>query len=81
MMYHTMGTPRSWLEKFLSDKHVVHADRVAPGPWPPMEVLEEAVSFDQANLGGLALLVVAERRLNVTVDAYKCAGTPSFATA
>ncbi|CAK0797401.1 unnamed protein product, partial [Prorocentrum cordatum] len=71
MMYHTMGTPRRWLEKFLSDKHVVHADRV----------FEEAVSFDQANLGGLALLVVAERRLNVTVDAYKCAGTPSFATA
>ncbi|CAK0882305.1 unnamed protein product [Prorocentrum cordatum] len=81
MMYHTMGTPRSWLGKFLNDKYVVHADRVAPGPWPPMEVLEEAVSFDQANLGGLALLVVAERRLNVTVDAYKCAGTPSFASA
>ncbi|CAK0879112.1 unnamed protein product [Prorocentrum cordatum] len=36
---------------------------------------------ESANLGGLARLVVAERRLNVTVDAYKCAGAPSFATA
>eukprot|EP00959_Pyramimonas_sp_CCMP1952_P440606 9224637-Pyramimonas_sp.AAC.1 len=46
-----------------------------------MEALEEAGSFDQVNLGGLARLEVAERRLNVTVDAYKCVGTPSFATA
>ena len=56
---------KRWFERCLRDKHISSKDRAAHELRCLCDVLEEAASFDQVNLGALACLEVAARRLNM----------------
>ena len=61
------GSPRQWPERFLRDRHLSATDRAVHQLRCLCDVLEEAACFGQLNLGALACLEVAARRLNLTV--------------
>ena len=75
------GSPRQWVEHLLRDKHISGKDRAAHELRCLCDVLEEAACFDQLNLGALACLEVAARRLNLIVDGHKQGGAPSHVNA
>ena len=64
-------SPQQWLERLVRDKHISVKDRADHELRCLCDELEEAACFDQFNLGALACLEVAARRLNLMVDAHK----------
>ena len=66
---------------FLEDKHISGKDRAAHVLRCLCDLLEEAAFLDQLNLGALACLEVAARRLNLMVDADKQGDAPSYVNA
>ena len=70
-----------WLERFLRDKHISGKDTAVHEPRCLCDVLEETACFDQLNLGALARLEVAAKRLKLMVDAHKQGGAPFYVNA
>ena len=65
----------------MRDKHISVKDRADHELRCLCDELEEAACFDQLNLGALACLEVAARRLNLMVDADKQGDVPSYVNA
>jgi len=72
-------TPTGWIERWAREKHLETTDRAYHEMKCLGEILEQAGSYDQLNLGSLSCMELLVRRMQIIIDAYsRNAARPNF---